>query len=155
PIEAGAGHLAQLESSGGAAHFSGERERYQHVDLGKLRDDPALPIHDDVAGHSQLGPHSLLEAGGEGSSKGNSKHDGIVRVDKRANQLPRRQLAGGRRPRILAGVKAGSRRQSKGPAASSVGTLIKQWREQRRMSQLDLAVEAEISSRHLSFLETG
>jgi len=55
----------------------------------------------------------------------------------------------------LAGVKAGSRRQSKGPAASSVGTLIKQWREQRRMSQLDLAVEAEISSRHLSFLETG
>lgn len=38
---------------------------------------------------------------------------------------------------------------------SSVGTLLKQWRERRRMSQLVLATEAEISSRHLSFLETG
>src|SRR5512133_267132 len=38
---------------------------------------------------------------------------------------------------------------------SSVGALLKQWRERRRMSQLDLAVEAEISSRHLSFVETG
>jgi transcriptional regulator with XRE-family HTH domain len=33
--------------------------------------------------------------------------------------------------------------------------LLKQWRERRRMSQLTLAIEAEISSRHLSFLETG
>jgi len=33
--------------------------------------------------------------------------------------------------------------------------LLKQWRERRRMSQLGLAVEAEISTRHLSFLETG
>src|SRR5512146_2759498 len=38
---------------------------------------------------------------------------------------------------------------------SSVGTLLKQWRERRRMSQLNLAMEAEVSSRHLSFLETG
>src|SRR5512144_244283 len=38
---------------------------------------------------------------------------------------------------------------------SAVGTLLKQWRERRRMSQLALAVEAEISSRHLSFVETG
>jgi transcriptional regulator with XRE-family HTH domain len=36
-----------------------------------------------------------------------------------------------------------------------VGTLLKQWRERRRMSQLGLSVEAEISTRHLSFLETG
>ncbi|MBO9505932.1 helix-turn-helix transcriptional regulator [Thalassospira sp. A3_1] len=35
------------------------------------------------------------------------------------------------------------------------GTVLKVWRKQRRMSQLDLASEAEISSRHLSFLETG
>ena len=56
----------------------------------------------------------------------------------------------------IAGVKAGqrSRRHAKGPTASSVGALLKQWREQRRMSQLDLAVEAEISTRHLSFLGT-
>ena len=33
--------------------------------------------------------------------------------------------------------------------------LIRRWRQQRRWSQLDLACEAEISTRHLSFLETG
>ncbi|MEM9267982.1 MAG: helix-turn-helix domain-containing protein, partial [Pseudomonadota bacterium] len=32
---------------------------------------------------------------------------------------------------------------------------LKTWRAARRLSQLDLAIEAEISSRHLSFLETG
>lgn len=37
----------------------------------------------------------------------------------------------------------------------SIGTLLRQWRERRRMSQLTLAIEAEISSRHLSFVETG
>jgi transcriptional regulator with XRE-family HTH domain len=45
-------------------------------------------------------------------------------------------------------------RGSRGPA-SPLGTLLKQWRERRRMSQLSLALEAEISTRHLSFLETG
>ncbi|MFE8070846.1 helix-turn-helix domain-containing protein [Marinobacteraceae bacterium S3BR75-40.1] len=38
---------------------------------------------------------------------------------------------------------------------SAFGRQLKQWRKQRRMSQLDLAVEAEISPRHLSFIETG
>ena len=42
-----------------------------------------------------------------------------------------------------------------GSAPSPVGPLLRQWRERRRMSQLALAIEAEISSRHLSFLETG
>ena len=36
-----------------------------------------------------------------------------------------------------------------------VGNLLRDWRRRRRLSQLDLACEAEISSRHLSFLETG
>lgn len=36
-----------------------------------------------------------------------------------------------------------------------VGQLIRHWRQHRRWSQLDLACEAEISTRHLSFLETG
>ena len=36
-----------------------------------------------------------------------------------------------------------------------VGEHLRAWRLRRRMSQLDLAVEAEISTRHLSFLETG
>ncbi|SLN36522.1 helix-turn-helix transcriptional regulator [Ruegeria meonggei] len=33
--------------------------------------------------------------------------------------------------------------------------MLKEWRKRRRMSQLDLAVEAEVSARHISFLETG
>ncbi|MEU8267926.1 helix-turn-helix transcriptional regulator [Sphaerisporangium sp. NPDC049002] len=36
-----------------------------------------------------------------------------------------------------------------------VGELLRQWREHRRLSQLDLAIQADISTRHLSFLETG
>lgn len=39
--------------------------------------------------------------------------------------------------------------------ALAVGDHLRRWRRQRRMSQLDLACEAEISARHLSFLETG
>ncbi|TGS87325.1 XRE family transcriptional regulator, partial [Mesorhizobium sp. M2D.F.Ca.ET.178.01.1.1] len=37
----------------------------------------------------------------------------------------------------------------------SAGSLIREWRARRRMSQLDLAMEAEISQRHLSFVESG
>jgi transcriptional regulator with XRE-family HTH domain len=36
-----------------------------------------------------------------------------------------------------------------------VGMQIRNWRQRRRRSQLDLALDAEISARHLSFLETG
>jgi len=39
--------------------------------------------------------------------------------------------------------------------APSFGAVLRHWRLARRMSQLTLATEAEISSRHLSFLETG
>ena len=35
------------------------------------------------------------------------------------------------------------------------GRLLREWRTRRGMSQLDLAVEAGVSSRHLSFVETG
>src|SRR4051794_31496525 len=38
---------------------------------------------------------------------------------------------------------------------TSAGAHLRAWRQRRRMSQLDLALEAEISTRHLSFLETG
>jgi transcriptional regulator with XRE-family HTH domain len=41
------------------------------------------------------------------------------------------------------------------PLQRPVGELLRQWRERRRLSQLDLALQAEISTRHLSFLETG
>lgn len=36
-----------------------------------------------------------------------------------------------------------------------IGDLIKEWRGRRRLSQLDLALEAGISQRHLSFVESG
>ena len=45
--------------------------------------------------------------------------------------------------------------RSRQAAASAFGDLLKHWRAARRMSQLELASEAEISARHLSFLETG
>ncbi|MGJ5207197.1 helix-turn-helix domain-containing protein [Bradyrhizobium sp. HKCCYLR20261] len=36
-----------------------------------------------------------------------------------------------------------------------VGEHLRQWRQRRHLSQLDLALDAEISARHLSFVETG
>jgi transcriptional regulator with XRE-family HTH domain len=38
---------------------------------------------------------------------------------------------------------------------ASFGTHLREWRQRRRLSQLDLALSAEISARHLSFVETG
>ncbi|WP_433663314.1 helix-turn-helix domain-containing protein [Nocardia sp. CA-128927] len=38
---------------------------------------------------------------------------------------------------------------------SSVGVLLREWRQRRRLSQLDLALSADTSARHLSYLETG
>ena len=35
------------------------------------------------------------------------------------------------------------------------GEILREWRERRRLSQLALALDAEVSTRHLSFLETG
>ena len=40
-------------------------------------------------------------------------------------------------------------------ATRPIGDLLREWRQRRRLSQLDFAVEAEISSKHLSFMETG
>ena len=36
-----------------------------------------------------------------------------------------------------------------------IGPLVREWRERRRVTQLDLALKADISARHLSFVETG
>jgi transcriptional regulator with XRE-family HTH domain len=36
-----------------------------------------------------------------------------------------------------------------------VGVMLRDWRQRRRLSQLDLALEAGVSARHLSFVETG
>src|ERR1700742_3895503 len=36
-----------------------------------------------------------------------------------------------------------------------IGVLLRDWRRRRRMSQLDLALGAGVSARHVSFVETG
>jgi len=40
-------------------------------------------------------------------------------------------------------------------ARTPVGNLLREWRQRRRKSQLALACDADISTRHLSFIETG
>jgi transcriptional regulator with XRE-family HTH domain len=39
--------------------------------------------------------------------------------------------------------------------SAGVGSLLRDWRRRRRRSQLDLALDAGVSTRHLSFVETG
>lgn len=40
-------------------------------------------------------------------------------------------------------------------ARAPIGELLRAWRRRRSLSQLELALEADVSSRHVSFLETG
>jgi transcriptional regulator with XRE-family HTH domain len=40
-------------------------------------------------------------------------------------------------------------------AAPGIGDLLRDWRQRRRLSQLELSLQAAVSSRHLSFVETG
>lgn len=42
-----------------------------------------------------------------------------------------------------------------GVAITGVIFLLRDWRRRRRVSQLDLALDAGVSARHLSFIETG
>lgn len=39
--------------------------------------------------------------------------------------------------------------------AAMFGLLLRTWRQRRRLSQLDLAISADVSPRHVSFIETG
>lgn len=41
------------------------------------------------------------------------------------------------------------------PTRHPIGDLLRAWREQRRLSQMELALQTDISARHLSFVETG
>lgn len=38
---------------------------------------------------------------------------------------------------------------------TTIGAMVRRWRARRRLSQLDLALEAGVSARHVSFVETG
>jgi transcriptional regulator with XRE-family HTH domain len=45
--------------------------------------------------------------------------------------------------------------QGQASTTKGVGAHIREWRTRRRLSQLDFALEAEISQKHLSFIESG
>jgi transcriptional regulator with XRE-family HTH domain len=45
--------------------------------------------------------------------------------------------------------------QTQGARPVHIGHHLREWRQRRHLSQLDLAGDAEISARHLSFVETG
>ena len=40
-------------------------------------------------------------------------------------------------------------------ASPSAGDLLRTWRQRRRLTQLELSLRAQVSARHLSFVETG
>jgi transcriptional regulator with XRE-family HTH domain len=60
-------------------------------------------------------------------------------------------------PRLIAGQRRnnGGMQMNTERAAPTLGARLREWRNRRRMSQLELACDADISARHLSFLETG
>jgi transcriptional regulator with XRE-family HTH domain len=57
---------------------------------------------------------------------------------------------------VMAGVRRLRYRAAMNPTATlTVGTQLREWRQRRRLSQLDLSADADVSTRHLSFVETG
>ena len=52
-------------------------------------------------------------------------------------------------------VQTGTDTAAAAPAGQGVGPLLRAWRERRRVSQLELALRADSSARHISFVETG
>jgi transcriptional regulator with XRE-family HTH domain len=68
----------------------------------------------------------------------------------------RRAAAGSRGPaRPVARAATVGRVSVESAARPAFGALLRQWRDRRRVSQLDLALDAGVSARHVSFLETG
>ncbi|MFJ1874558.1 MULTISPECIES: helix-turn-helix domain-containing protein [Streptomyces] len=55
----------------------------------------------------------------------------------------------------MTSVPSGNAAPATAPTGQGVGPLLRAWREQRRVSQLELALRADSSARHISFIETG
>src|SRR5438067_13515734 len=62
---------------------------------------------------------------------------------------------GGNRPTTVIAVTFDCMVTATTPGTPAVGPLLRGWRQHRRLSQLDVSARAAISTRHLSFLETG
>ena len=63
--------------------------------------------------------------------------------------------ARGRRGRAYGDRMTGAGQVAGATTRPPVGVLLRGWRQRRRLSQLELAIEAGLSARHLSFVETG
>ena len=57
--------------------------------------------------------------------------------------------------RYVRGVSVDAALPHPGATRAPIGELLRAWRRRRSLSQLELALEADVSSRHVSFLETG
>ncbi|MFF4549394.1 helix-turn-helix domain-containing protein [Streptomyces sp. NPDC001406] len=55
----------------------------------------------------------------------------------------------------MTSVASGPAPSATAPNEKGVGPLLRAWRERRRVSQLELALRADSSARHISFIETG
>ncbi|CAM5428499.1 helix-turn-helix domain-containing protein [Streptomyces chartreusis] len=55
----------------------------------------------------------------------------------------------------MTSIPSGNAAPATAPTGQGVGPLLRAWREQRRVSQLELALRADSSARHISFIETG
>ena len=44
---------------------------------------------------------------------------------------------------------------SRHSAVSNAGALVREWRQRRRLSQLELSMRADVSTRHISYVESG
>src|SRR5688500_8845094 len=76
-------------------------------------------------------------------------HDDHTACPAHAGPLPRRSSSGGARAASVAVMTAAT------VTGTSFGSLLRDWRQRRRLTQLDLGIQADVSARHLSFLETG
>src|SRR5262245_1735639 len=109
--------------------------------VGQFRNDPVAVVP----------PSENASVRGNGSEQG-TKHAGTANHIACVHYLTgnwradgRRQQSSGASMKTLLGF----------PQPDTFGRLLRRWRTTRHMSQLTLATEAGISTRHLSFLETG
>ena len=84
---------------------------------------------------AHLGPAGVVEADEE--RVGHRENDTTMTLD------------------VIAALPSAARLGHMSATQVQVGSLLRDWRQRRRLSQLELALDADVSARHLSFVETG